>query len=161
MTNFRPPLYSPNFIRTMNEKAERTNGWAAMLGIIAAMGAYATTGQIIPGIWWIEWATLKSLLQHKVVLLWWASWPSVLHMLSLATSFLVSSDGVPYRSSISDTSNHRSSQKIMTYDWTLLQTLIFVITPYFLMLALASKDEDDDGSDGGMLQPAYMPSNWI
>ena len=32
----------------------------------------------------------------------------------------------------------------MTYDWTLLQTLIFVITPYFLMLALASKDEDDD-----------------
>tara|TARA_Y100001937_G_scaffold52471_1_gene72580 strand:- start:341 stop:583 length:243 start_codon:yes stop_codon:yes gene_type:complete len=80
-------------------------------------------------------------------------------MLSLATSFLVSSDGVPYRSSISDTSNHRSSQKIMTYDWTLLQTLIFVITPYFLMLALASKDEDDDGSDGGMLQPAYMPSN--
>ena len=51
MTNFRPPLYSPNFIRIMNEKAERTNGWAAMLGIIAAMGAYATTGQIIPGIW--------------------------------------------------------------------------------------------------------------
>ena len=35
----------------MNEKAERTNGWAAMLGIVAAMGAYATTGQIIPGIW--------------------------------------------------------------------------------------------------------------
>ena len=32
----------------------------------------------------------------------------------------------------------------MTYDWTLLQTLIFIITPYFLMLALASKDEDDD-----------------
>ena len=35
----------------MNEKAERINGWAAMLGIIAAMGAYATTGQVIPGIW--------------------------------------------------------------------------------------------------------------
>ena len=44
----------------------------------------------------------------------------------------------------------------MTYDWTLLQTLIFIITPYFIMLALASKDEDDDGSDGGMLQPAYQ-----
>tara|TARA_E500000331_G_C16728227_1_gene485476 strand:- start:109 stop:216 length:108 start_codon:yes stop_codon:yes gene_type:complete len=35
----------------MNEKAERINGWAAMLGIMAAIGAYATTGQIIPGVW--------------------------------------------------------------------------------------------------------------
>jgi len=34
----------------MNEKAERINGWAAMLGIVAAMGAYLTTGQLIPGI---------------------------------------------------------------------------------------------------------------
>ena len=34
----------------MNEKAERINGLAAMLGVIAAMGAYATTGQLIPGI---------------------------------------------------------------------------------------------------------------
>ena len=34
----------------MNERAERLNGWAAMLGIIAAMGAYATTGQLIPGV---------------------------------------------------------------------------------------------------------------
>ena len=34
----------------MNERAERINGWAAMLGIIAAMGAYITTGQLIPGV---------------------------------------------------------------------------------------------------------------
>ncbi len=34
----------------MNERAERINGWAAMLGVIAAIGAYATTGQLIPGI---------------------------------------------------------------------------------------------------------------
>jgi hypothetical protein len=34
----------------MNEKAERINGWAAMLGIIAGIGAYATTGQLIPGV---------------------------------------------------------------------------------------------------------------
>ena len=27
------------------------NGWAAMIGVIAAMGSYATTGQIIPGLW--------------------------------------------------------------------------------------------------------------
>ena len=27
------------------------NGYVAMLGIIAALGAYALTGQIIPGIW--------------------------------------------------------------------------------------------------------------
>ena len=36
---------------THNEKAERLNGRAAMLGIIAALGAYAVTGQVIPGVW--------------------------------------------------------------------------------------------------------------
>tara|TARA_B100001142_G_scaffold41719_1_gene37350 strand:+ start:721 stop:828 length:108 start_codon:yes stop_codon:yes gene_type:complete len=34
----------------MNETAEKLNGRFAMLGVIAAMGAYALTGQIIPGI---------------------------------------------------------------------------------------------------------------
>ncbi len=32
------------------ENAERVNGQVAMLGIVAAIGAYITTGQIIPGI---------------------------------------------------------------------------------------------------------------
>ena len=36
---------------THNEKAEMLNGRVAMLGIIAALGAYAVTGQMIPGIW--------------------------------------------------------------------------------------------------------------
>ena len=44
--------------RLMNNKeasflfhdAEELNGRVAMLGFIAALGAYATTGQIIPGI---------------------------------------------------------------------------------------------------------------
>ncbi len=31
--------------------AERLNGRLAMLGVIAALGAYAMTGQLIPGIW--------------------------------------------------------------------------------------------------------------
>ena len=35
----------------MNERAERINGWAAMLGVVAAMGSYAITGQLIQGIW--------------------------------------------------------------------------------------------------------------
>ena len=35
----------------MAPEAERFNGWSAMLGVVAALGAYATTGQIIPGIW--------------------------------------------------------------------------------------------------------------
>ena len=35
----------------MNEKAERINGWAAMIGVVAAMGSYAVSGQLIPGIW--------------------------------------------------------------------------------------------------------------
>ena len=36
---------------THNEKAEKLNGRFAMMGVIAAIGAYAVTGQIIPGIW--------------------------------------------------------------------------------------------------------------
>ena len=35
---------------TMNDNAEIQNGRWAMVGIMAALGAYATTGQIIPGI---------------------------------------------------------------------------------------------------------------
>ena len=36
---------------THNERAEQLNGRLAMLGVIAALGAYALTGQIIPGLW--------------------------------------------------------------------------------------------------------------
>ena len=36
---------------THNERAEKLNGRVAMLGVIAALGAYAITGQIIPGLW--------------------------------------------------------------------------------------------------------------
>ena len=39
-----------NYSKTkMTPEAERFNGWAAMLGFVAAVGAYVTTGQIIPG----------------------------------------------------------------------------------------------------------------
>ncbi|MBW3041435.1 high light inducible protein [Prochlorococcus marinus] len=34
----------------MNSGAERFNGLMAMIGIVAGIGAYATTGQFIPGI---------------------------------------------------------------------------------------------------------------
>jgi hypothetical protein len=40
-----------NMYVTHNEKAERLNGRLAMLGVIAAIGAYALTGQLIPGVW--------------------------------------------------------------------------------------------------------------
>ena len=36
---------------THNEWAEKLNGRVAMLSVIAAMGAYACTGQLIPGLW--------------------------------------------------------------------------------------------------------------
>ena len=45
-----PKTMTENYV-THNEKAEKLNGRAAMIGIIAAFGAYALTGQIIPGIW--------------------------------------------------------------------------------------------------------------
>ena len=38
-----------SFFFIMTPEAERFNGWAAMLGFVAAVGAYVTTGQIIPG----------------------------------------------------------------------------------------------------------------
>lgn len=34
-----------------DEKAEKLNGRLAMLGVVAALGAYALTGQLIPGYW--------------------------------------------------------------------------------------------------------------
>ena len=46
-----PPMEIIDVYETHNEKAERLNGRLAMLGIMAALGAYAITGQIIPGIW--------------------------------------------------------------------------------------------------------------
>jgi hypothetical protein len=49
-----PKMYiDPNkdFSVTHNEKAEKLNGRLAMLGVIAALGAYALTGQVIPGVW--------------------------------------------------------------------------------------------------------------
>ena len=35
---------------THNEKAEQLNGRIAMLGVIAAIGAYCVSGQLIPGV---------------------------------------------------------------------------------------------------------------
>jgi len=47
-----PPMtFDEKYTVNHNEKAEQLNGRAAMMGIIAALGAYAMTGQIIPGIW--------------------------------------------------------------------------------------------------------------
>lgn len=34
-----------------DESSEKLNGRVAMMGFIAAVGAYALTGQVIPGIW--------------------------------------------------------------------------------------------------------------
>tara|TARA_Y100000401_G_scaffold42194_1_gene32107 strand:+ start:2965 stop:3156 length:192 start_codon:yes stop_codon:yes gene_type:complete len=46
-----PQMYAMEVSVTHNEKAEKLNGRVAMMGVIAALGAYALTGQIIPGIW--------------------------------------------------------------------------------------------------------------
>jgi len=46
-----PPIIMEEITVTHNEKAEMLNGRLAMLGVIAAIGAYATTGQLIPGLW--------------------------------------------------------------------------------------------------------------
>ena len=46
-----PPMEIMDVYETHNEKAEMLNGRLAMLGVIAALGAYALTGQLIPGVW--------------------------------------------------------------------------------------------------------------
>ena len=42
-------FHDPNY-KGYGKDAERQNGRWAMIGFIAAIGSYATTGQIIPGI---------------------------------------------------------------------------------------------------------------
>jgi hypothetical protein len=43
-------MYTEEVTVTHNEKAEMLNGRLAMLGVIAAIGSYVTTGQLIPGV---------------------------------------------------------------------------------------------------------------
>jgi hypothetical protein len=46
-----PRMYIDENSVPHNEKAELLNGRLAMMGVIAAIGSYAMTGQLIPGIW--------------------------------------------------------------------------------------------------------------
>ena len=50
--SFTFPLHSSLLpaLNLVTPEAEKFNGWMAMIGFVAAFGAYATTGQIIPGI---------------------------------------------------------------------------------------------------------------
>jgi len=45
-----PTMYTEEPTMPHNEFAEKLNGRLAMLGVIAAIGAYALTGDLIPGI---------------------------------------------------------------------------------------------------------------
>ena len=46
-----PQMQIMDVTETHNERAERLNGRLAMLGVIAAIGSYIVTGQLIPGVW--------------------------------------------------------------------------------------------------------------
>ena len=45
-----PRMEVVDVYQTHNERAEMLNGRLAMMGVIAAIGAYSVTGQLIPGI---------------------------------------------------------------------------------------------------------------
>ena len=45
-----PQMYLKEITVTHNERAELLNGRVAMLAIIAAIGAYCVSGQLIPGV---------------------------------------------------------------------------------------------------------------
>ena len=46
-----PQMQVMEITMSHNEIAEKLNGRLAMLGVIAALGSYAVTGNIIPGLW--------------------------------------------------------------------------------------------------------------
>jgi hypothetical protein len=46
-----PPIEIMEEQESHNVRAERLNGRLAMLGVMAAIGAYAITGQLIPGVY--------------------------------------------------------------------------------------------------------------
>ena len=75
-------------------------------------------------------------------------------------SFLVFGNGI-FSSSVADANSYCSSgKKLMTYDWTVLKTLLFLVTPFFVMLVLADTDEDDDDQGGGgIMTPIFAPTN--
>ena len=54
----------------MNSGAERFNGLMAMLGVVAGIGAYATTGQFIPGIFWQKKSATDNLLLTDFIYRW-------------------------------------------------------------------------------------------
>jgi hypothetical protein len=79
-------------------------------------------------------------------------------MQPLDNSFQVFGNGI-FSSSSADANSYCSSgKKIMTYDWTVLKTLLFLVTPFFVMLVLADTEDDDDDQGGGLMQPVYAPS---
>tara|TARA_R110002012_G_scaffold210576_1_gene381255 strand:- start:2583 stop:2753 length:171 start_codon:yes stop_codon:yes gene_type:complete len=43
--------YDKEYTVTHNERAEMLNGRLAMLGVMAAIGSYVVTGQLIPGVY--------------------------------------------------------------------------------------------------------------
>ena len=46
-----PRMYMDETKVNHNVNAELLNGRLAILGVMAALGAYALTGQLIPGVW--------------------------------------------------------------------------------------------------------------
>ena len=50
MYAIEPPLQAVENYSNYSTEAEKSNGRWAMIGFIAAIGAYCITGQIIPGI---------------------------------------------------------------------------------------------------------------
>jgi len=59
-----PQMYTMEVSVTHNENAEKLNGRLAMLGVIAAIGAYAVTGQLIPGVFWFHRRVLRRTLPN-------------------------------------------------------------------------------------------------
>ena len=69
--------------------------------------------------------------------------------------FQGSGDGI-YSSSIAYLfTNYRSCKEFMTYEWTIFQTLVYIIAPFFLLLVLSDNDDEDGPPDGGIMSPVF------
>ena len=70
------PMSDPDQNCDLMKEAELANGRWAMIGVVAALGTYAFTGQILPGVFWVmsevQLALLFPYIPFLIVLVFYA-----------------------------------------------------------------------------------------
>ena len=141
-----PTTQETNFV-DHNTKAEKLNGRFAMMGIIAALGAYAVTGQVIPGIWWL------SPYKHNFIYLWKRI--AIIDLRFSCNHDTIISHCFHFSCFVHWSSYAHSIWRWMIANWIYL--VIFIVIAYIV----TTPGDDDDDRDGGMMVPAYQKTQWL